>query len=128
MSYSLNLTVFSPFNIDENFFQYYSIYSSNNLVLKGNYLLILVRCCYISAPDCIHLTKGRPPFFLPETIVVSFLHFMVLFLSDIHSYFKTPACGAPLSYFKQDPVLMNYYVQRIINALNLFMHANLYTL
>ena len=39
-----------------------------------------VRCCYISVLvlTCFHLTKGRATYFLPETIVASFLHLTVL--------------------------------------------------
>ena len=43
--------------------------------------LIWIRCCYISALvlACFCLTKGRAVYFWFETIVVSFLHLMVLF-------------------------------------------------
>ena len=41
---------------------------------------IYVRCCDISAVvlTCFRLTKDRAMYFQPETIVVNYLHFMVL--------------------------------------------------
>ena len=49
-----------------------------------------VRCCYISALvlTCFRLKKGRATFFLPETIVASFLHLMVLFFKVLLSHLQ----------------------------------------
>ena len=54
----------------------------------------LVPCCYISALvlTCYRLTKGRATFFQPETIVVSFLHFMVLSFKGSYFLVKTNVC------------------------------------
>ena len=44
-----------------------------------------VGCCYNSALvlTCFRLTKGRATFFPPKTIIVSFLHLVVLFFKVI---------------------------------------------
>ena len=46
------------------------------------------RWCYISALlfTCFRLKKGRATFFRPVTIVVSFLHLMVLFFKVLLNY------------------------------------------
>ena len=47
-----------------------------------------VHCCYVSTLVLTYfpLTKGRATFFRPETIVVSFLHLMVLFYKVIFNH------------------------------------------
>ena len=58
------------------------------------WVLIVVRCCYISALvlSCFRLKKDRATFFRPETIVASFLHSMLLlpkvFSLCIQSFFE----------------------------------------
>ena len=53
-----------------------------------------VHCCYISALVliCFHQTKGCATYFQPETIVVNFLHLMVLLSKELLNHSHVSLC------------------------------------
>ena len=62
--------------------------SSKYLLTKNILFFNFLHRCYISPLvfTCFRMMKGRATFFPPETIVVSFLHLMMLFYKVIFNY------------------------------------------
>ena len=62
---------------------------------------------------CFHLTKGRATFFRPETIVVSFLHLMVLLFKVLSNHHKNEffkKAMEKIAYFVFQKLARNLYI------------------